>query len=53
VAIHHSTFSPEDESRGCLFEFDRTRDECGVPSAWGEDGCFVVPDIGEVLDLGV
>lgn len=52
IAIHHSTFSPEDESRGCVYEFDLTRNEEGVSGTWGEDGCFVVVDIGEVLEVG-
>lgn len=52
VAIHHSTFSPEDESRGCVSEFDATRRSEGVSGKWGEKGCFIVADVGEVLDMG-
>ncbi|KAJ9116938.1 hypothetical protein QFC22_004596 [Naganishia vaughanmartiniae] len=51
VAIHHSTFSPEDEARGCVYEFVNTAKEEGVPQDWEEDGCFVVADIGQVLEI--
>ncbi len=51
MAIHHSTFSPEDESRGCVFEFYKTREEEDVSGEWGEEGCFVVSNVGEVLEM--
>ncbi|KAJ9101735.1 hypothetical protein QFC21_003074 [Naganishia friedmannii] len=51
IAIHHSTFSPEDEARGCVYEFVNTAKEEGVPQQWEEDGCFIVADIGEVLEI--
>lgn len=51
VAIHHSTLSPEDEARGSVWDFVRTSEREQVSRQWGDDGCFVVANVGEVLYL--
>ncbi|GHJ86365.1 hypothetical protein NliqN6_2767 [Naganishia liquefaciens] len=51
VAIHHSTFSPEDESRGCVYEFVKIAEREGASLDIDDEGCFAVPDIGQVLEI--
>ncbi|WOO85592.1 N-acyl-phosphatidylethanolamine-hydrolyzing phospholipase D [Vanrija pseudolonga] len=54
VGIHWGTFCDAAEARATRVEFGRARRSHGLSSHWehpGEQGCFVMTDIGETLDL--